>query len=92
MSYFSNEYHKIAHIINRNGLINDLKKQLKEKGKQLSIGEIDKIIYITVLYNSNIEMIKIPDRCILPIKIHGIYCMIYNSFLAKESEYDSVYN
>jgi len=90
--YFSNEYHEIGYTINRNELINDLRKQLKQKEKQLSIGEIDKYIYITVLYNSNIEMIKIPDKYIFPVNIHQIYYMIYNSFLSDKSEYDSIHN
>lgn len=86
---FSNEFHSIAYCINRNSLINDLREQLKELGKQLSIGEIDKNIYITVLYNSTIDMMKIPDKCIFPVKIHEIYCMIHDSFLSEKSEYDS---
>lgn len=82
----------MAYIINRDETIVDLRKKLKQKEKQLSIGEIDKIIYITVLYKSNVEMMKISDKYLFPISTCDIYYIIYNSFLSEKSKYDSKHN
>jgi len=87
-NYFSNDYHRIAYCINRNELIKHLRDQLNENGKKLSIGEIDKKIYITVLYEGNMIKMTIPDNFAKSIKIHNIYCIIHNSFISDNSDYD----
>lgn len=83
-SYFSNEFHRIAYIINGNELVNQIREELKTSDKLLSIGELDNKVYSTVLYNNNISYDKIPNDYLKPLKIHEVYNWLCNLYLNND--------
>lgn len=79
--YFNTELHKIAYIINGSDLINEIRDELRMSNKLLSIGELDHIVYATLLYNSNITYDKIPITFLKPLNIHEIYNWLCDLYL-----------
>lgn len=79
--YFNNDSHKLAYVINSNDLVNKVREELKPYDKLLSIGELDNIVYATILYNSNISYDKIPKEYLKPLKIHEVYNWLCNLYL-----------
>jgi hypothetical protein len=79
--YFNSKLHEIAYIINGNELINQLRDELKMYDKLLSIGELDNIIYATLLYNNSTSYDQIPIALYSPLKIHDIYKWLHSIYL-----------